>query len=415
MARAYDFTILGESAENPTYTTPTASGDFTTKQYVDDAIAASGYATPTTTEGDLILRGSSADERLAIGANGYVLTSNGTTASWQEAAGGLTKTSETITSAANFIEPHLFDNDSFNWTELDKLEAWSLNNTYNPANTGSSFTLTGVGSPTFSSSYRLGYSSSSPLLLNGSSQCAYSATTLPHAYGGTLVRWMVGGWFYSERDSQDEIFLSVYKDSDGERDFILGRNNTASTIYFRVYDGTTNSSYDEVSISEDYLPLNTWTHIAGQVFTGYGTRRWLKIFVNGKLIKQQRLSNVTTSLSSDPTVDFTIGAYDGSGTPGSYFDGAICNVFYGYSDYHKAILDTALSSRYAAPSTLSGTDYDYKIYHRVNNTTDIPARLYPTEARRTSSYVYINWFDGGLFDSMNISNPLKIVAEELTE
>ena len=51
--------------------------------------SSSGFTNPMTTAGDLILAttGGSAT-RLGIGANGYVLTSNGTTASWQAASGG---------------------------------------------------------------------------------------------------------------------------------------------------------------------------------------------------------------------------------------------------------------------------------------------------------------------------------------
>jgi hypothetical protein len=59
---------------------------------VYDSLEATGWkcsalpsTSPTTTEGDLIIRGASADERLPIGAADYLLTSNGTTASWQPA------------------------------------------------------------------------------------------------------------------------------------------------------------------------------------------------------------------------------------------------------------------------------------------------------------------------------------------
>jgi hypothetical protein len=46
---------------------------------------------PITTVGDLILgTGTNTAGRLAIGANGYVLTSDGTTASWQATSGGVT-------------------------------------------------------------------------------------------------------------------------------------------------------------------------------------------------------------------------------------------------------------------------------------------------------------------------------------
>jgi len=52
------------------------------------ASAAFNALSPITTTGDLILgNGSNSATRLGIGSNGYVLTSNGTTASWQAASG----------------------------------------------------------------------------------------------------------------------------------------------------------------------------------------------------------------------------------------------------------------------------------------------------------------------------------------
>jgi len=53
------------------------------------ASAAFNALSPITTTGDLILgNGTNSATRLAIGANTYVLTSNGTTASWQASSGG---------------------------------------------------------------------------------------------------------------------------------------------------------------------------------------------------------------------------------------------------------------------------------------------------------------------------------------
>jgi hypothetical protein len=53
------------------------------------ASAAFNALSPITTTGDLILgNGTNSATRLAIGANTYVLTSNGTTASWSAPAGG---------------------------------------------------------------------------------------------------------------------------------------------------------------------------------------------------------------------------------------------------------------------------------------------------------------------------------------
>jgi hypothetical protein len=53
------------------------------------ASAAFNALSPITTTGDLIIgNGTNSATRLAIGANTYVLTSNGTTASWSAPAGG---------------------------------------------------------------------------------------------------------------------------------------------------------------------------------------------------------------------------------------------------------------------------------------------------------------------------------------
>jgi hypothetical protein len=48
-------------------------------------------STPTTTRGDIIKRGTTVDERLAIGTVNQVLTSNGTEPVWQDPSGGETK------------------------------------------------------------------------------------------------------------------------------------------------------------------------------------------------------------------------------------------------------------------------------------------------------------------------------------
>jgi hypothetical protein len=56
--------------------------------------AAAGFnaLSPITTTGDLIIgNGSNSATRLGIGTNGYVLTSNGTTATWAAATGGVTQ------------------------------------------------------------------------------------------------------------------------------------------------------------------------------------------------------------------------------------------------------------------------------------------------------------------------------------
>jgi hypothetical protein len=65
--------------------------------------AAFNALSPITTAGDLILgNGTNTATRLAIGDNGYVLTSNGTTASWAANSGSGISTGKSIAMAMIF-------------------------------------------------------------------------------------------------------------------------------------------------------------------------------------------------------------------------------------------------------------------------------------------------------------------------
>ena len=52
------------------------------------AASASGFSDPMTTRGDIIVRASGGTDRLALGTNGQVLTSDGTDAGWATPSGG---------------------------------------------------------------------------------------------------------------------------------------------------------------------------------------------------------------------------------------------------------------------------------------------------------------------------------------
>ena len=66
------------------------------------ASAAFNALSPITTTGDLIIgNGTNSATRLAIGANTYVLTSNGTTATWAAASGGAVTISNDTTTSSN--------------------------------------------------------------------------------------------------------------------------------------------------------------------------------------------------------------------------------------------------------------------------------------------------------------------------
>jgi len=85
--------------------------DYTTQRQVAQRVGVTGADTwqswipttssssPTTTQGDLIVRGASADQRLPIGAATYVLTSDGTTAGWQPSLAAFPDLSERIAAA----------------------------------------------------------------------------------------------------------------------------------------------------------------------------------------------------------------------------------------------------------------------------------------------------------------------------
>ena len=89
---------IGGNAANVTGTVAIANGG------TGQTTATAGFnaLSPITTTGDLILgNGTNSATRLAIGTNGYVLTSNGTTASWQASSGGGGITWQTV-QTANF-------------------------------------------------------------------------------------------------------------------------------------------------------------------------------------------------------------------------------------------------------------------------------------------------------------------------
>lgn len=78
------------------------TADSTTALGVKWAAATSGFANPMTTAGDLILAtGGGTATRLGIGSNTFVLTSNGTTASWQAATGGASSLSSLTAATAS--------------------------------------------------------------------------------------------------------------------------------------------------------------------------------------------------------------------------------------------------------------------------------------------------------------------------
>jgi len=182
-------TIAGtETLTNKTLTTPTI-GSFTNSahnhtnaaggaQLTDAALSAAvGIAkggtgataktaafnalSPVTTEGDLIIRDGTNNIRLAIGGSGTILKSNGTTASWQSEATGVTFDQDTTTTLALEVNTQYTSSNAGLVTatlpataaagsviEITRIGAGGLTIAQNASQLvhfGSSFTTTGVG------------------------------------------------------------------------------------------------------------------------------------------------------------------------------------------------------------------------------------------------------------------------------
>jgi len=182
-------TIAGtETLTNKTLTTPTI-GSFTNSahnhtnaaggaQLTDAALSAAvGIAkggtgataktaafnalSPVTNEGDLIIRDGTNNIRLAIGGSGTILKSNGTTASWQSEATGLTFNQDTTTTLALAVNTQYTSSNAGLVTatlpataaagsviEITRIGAGGLTIAQNAnqlVHFGSSFTTTGVG------------------------------------------------------------------------------------------------------------------------------------------------------------------------------------------------------------------------------------------------------------------------------
>ena len=130
------------------------------------ASAAFNALSPITTAGDLIIGdGANSATRLAIGANGYVLTSNGTTATWQASSGGVTS----FSAGSTGFTP-----------STTTTGAVTLSGTLNVANGGTGVTTsTGTGNVVLSDSPTL----VTPALGTPSSVTLTNATGLPISTG----------------------------------------------------------------------------------------------------------------------------------------------------------------------------------------------------------------------------------------
>lgn len=125
-----------------------------TSRWTPTTIATS--SSPTTTRGDIIRRGASADERLALGTSGYVLSSDGTDVVWVKTpgpwetftSGGVTTTDDTTTTCGatyaptaggHFVEIHVRAETS----DLATCAAWVVR--AHVKNVSSTVTISGSG------------------------------------------------------------------------------------------------------------------------------------------------------------------------------------------------------------------------------------------------------------------------------
>jgi hypothetical protein len=186
------------------------------------ALAAFNALSPITSTGDLILgNGTNSATRLGIGTNGYVLTSNGTTASWQPTSlsgvvtsfqtsiNGLTPSTATtgVVTLAGTVGAISGGTSQTTYTTGDLLYASATNTlaklaigttgyqltvasgvpTWKPPYVRTSFTAT-AGQTSFSATYNVGYVQVflNGVLLNGADYTATSGTAVVLAVGASL-------------------------------------------------------------------------------------------------------------------------------------------------------------------------------------------------------------------------------------
>ena len=98
---------LGDGSLLKTSAAPTTDAMIANKKYVDDQVA-TGLSDPMTTRGDVVIRdATNTTARLAVGANTYVLTSDGTDIAWAAAGSG----SGDVTAAASMTDNTLIRGD----------------------------------------------------------------------------------------------------------------------------------------------------------------------------------------------------------------------------------------------------------------------------------------------------------------
>jgi len=325
-------------------------------------------------ERDLRLLNSAA--RLAIGTNGYVLTSNGTTASWAASTGGVTSfsagttgltpstgTTGAITLAGTLGVANggtgattltgyvkgsgtsaLTASSTIPNTDISGLGTMSVQSATSVAITGGTINGTSVGATTPSTGAFTSVSAN--LTITGSlSAGAYSYGSLSYSDTGIFASYNTNTNSYAQI-----ILANGSAGTAASTDFIVGNNNTTATTYFGDFGMNSSAFSGTGSLNAPNAVFLAST--SADLAIGTNTANAIHFVVNG---------GSTDAMTINSSGAISVGTWNGTAIGAAYGGTGVAN---------NAASTLTISGAYATTLTVSGSAKDPKI--TLSSVPDMP-------------------------------------------